>query len=113
VFDRAPTAGQRRAAVAHHATGGERRPHKQEAQRFARQIVRALEEARREGQFDRLVLMAGAPFLGTLRAALRKSVRATLIAEIPKDLVHQTEREVRAHVPREAFRTSASPDQHP
>jgi protein required for attachment to host cells len=113
VFDRAPTAGQRRAAVAHHATGGERRPHKQEAQRFARQIVRTLEAARREDQFDRLVLMAGAPFLGMLRAALRKSVRAPVIAEVPKDLVHQTEREVRMHMPREVFGTSASPGQHP
>jgi protein required for attachment to host cells len=113
VFDRAPTAGRRRGAVAHHATGGERRPHKMETQRFARQIVRTLEEARRKGQFDRLVLMAGAPFLGALRAALQKSVRATLIAEVPKDLVHQTEREVRTHVPREIFQTSANPDQHP
>ena len=112
VFDRASTAGRRRGAVAHHATGGERRPHKQETQRFARQIVRSLEEARRKDQFDRLVLMAGPPFLGTLRAALRKSVRATLVAEVPKDLVHQTEREVRAHLPREIFRTSANREQH-
>jgi protein required for attachment to host cells len=113
VFDRAPTAGWRRGAVAHHATGGERRPHKQETQRFARQVVRTLEEARREDQFDRLVLMAGVPFLGTLRAALRKFGRATLIVEVPKDLVHQTEREVRMHVPREIFRTSANPGEHP
>jgi protein required for attachment to host cells len=112
VFDRAPTAGRRRGAVAHHATGGERHPHKHEAQLFARRIVRTLEAARREDEFDRLVLMAGPPFLGTLRAALQKSVRATLIAEIPKDLVHQTEREVRVHVPREIFRTSATLADH-
>ena len=99
--------------MAHHATGGERRPHKQETQRFARQIVRSLEAARRKEEFDRLVLMAGPPFLGTLRAALRKSVRATLIAEIPKDFVHQTEREVRMHVPREIFQTSATLTDHP
>jgi protein required for attachment to host cells len=113
VFDRAPAATGRRGAVGHHGTGGERRPRKQEAQRFARQIVRTLEEARREDRFDRLVLMAGPPFLGTLRAALRKSVRATLVAEVAKDLVHQTEREVRTHLPREIFQTSATPDQHP
>jgi protein required for attachment to host cells len=113
VFDRAPTARQRRAAVAHHATGGEQSPHKQETQRFARQIVQSLEAARREDEFDRLVLMAGPPFLGTLRAALRKTVRATLIAEIPKDLVHQTEREVRMHLPREIFQTSATLADHP
>ena len=95
------------------ATGGERRPHKQEAQLFARRIVLTLEAARRKQEFDRLVLMAGPPFLGTLRAALRKSVRAALIAEIPKDLVHQTEREVRVHVPREIFRTSATLADHP
>ena len=112
VFDRAPTARQRRAAVAHHATGGEQSPHKQETQRFARRIVQTLEEARQVGQFDRLVLMAGPPFLGTIRAALRKSVRATVIAEIPKDLVHQTEREVRAHLPPEIFQISSTPGHH-
>jgi|SRR5688572_20566482 len=112
VFDRAPTAGRRRGAVTHHATGGERRPHKQETQRFAREIVRTLEEARREDEFDRLVLMAGPPFLGMLRAALRKSVRATVVAEVSKDLVHQTEREVRLHLPREIFQTSTNPGQH-
>ena len=109
VFDRASTTGRRGGAVAHHCTGGERHPHKQEAQLFARRIVRTLEAARREDQFDRLVLMAGPPFLGTLRAALRKSVRATLIAEVPKDLVHQTERDVREHMPWGIFQTSANP----
>jgi protein required for attachment to host cells len=99
--------------VAHHATGGERHPHKQEAQLFARRIVRTLEAARRKDEFDRLVLMAGPPFLGMVRAALRKSVRATVIAEVPKDLVHQTEREVRMNVPREVFQTSATLGDHP
>jgi protein required for attachment to host cells len=112
VFDRAPTAGRRRGSVTHHATGGERRPHKQETQRFAREIVRTLEEARRQGQYDRLILMAGTPFLGMLRAALRKSVRATVVAEVSKDLVHQTERDVRKHLPRQIFQTSTNPGQH-
>jgi protein required for attachment to host cells len=113
VFDRAPPATGRRGAVAHHGTGGERKPRDQEAQRFARQIVRTLDQAHRQDQFDRLVLMSGPPFLGTLRAALRKSARSTLIGEVAKDLVHQTEREVRAHVPREIFQTSLNPDRRP
>ena len=111
VFDRAATTGRRRGAVAHHAIGGERRPHKVATQRFAREIVRTREEVRRQGQFDRLVLIAGAPFLGMLRAALRKSLRATVVAEVSKDLVHQTERDVRKHVPWEIFQTSANPGQ--
>jgi protein required for attachment to host cells len=55
--------------------------------------------------------MAGAPFLGMLRAALRKSVRAAVVAEVSKDLVHQTERDVLKHVPWKIFQTSANPGQ--
>jgi len=101
VFDHAPAATGRRGAVAHHGTGGERRPRKQEAQRFARQIAEQLEAAKPE--FDRMVLMAAPSFLGLLRVALSKSLRAKLVAEVPKDLVHQGEDALRAHLAQEIF----------
>jgi protein required for attachment to host cells len=107
VFNRAAGTG-RRGAVAHHATGGERRPRTEEARRFARRIARELAQSQREERFDRLVLMAGPRFLGTLRAALRKSIRDA-VAEVPRDLVHQDERAVREHLPRELFEPAASP----
>ncbi len=102
VFDHASTATGRRGAVAHHGTGGERRPRKHEAQLFARQIAEQLEAAR-PGGFDRLVLVAGPPFLGVLRAALSKPLLANLVAEVPKDLVHQGDDVLRAHLVPEIF----------
>jgi protein required for attachment to host cells len=101
VFNRAAGTG-RRGAVAHHATGGERRPRTEEARRFARRIARELAQAQQEERFDRLVLMAAPRFLGTLRAALRRSIR-NAATEVPRDLVHQDERVLREHLPGEIF----------
>jgi len=103
VFTSARAGGGRRGAAAHHATGGERRPRKIQAQRFARRIVTELEKARRDSQFDRMILMAGPTFLGLLRDALPAALRACVAAEIRKDLVHQATGMVRAHLPEEAF----------
>jgi len=103
VFDHAPVAGQRRGSVAHHGTGGERRPRKHETLLFARRIGHELETALRQGGFDRLILMAPPELLGVLRTTLPKSVSATLIAEVPKSLVHEPESAVRSHVPPRPF----------
>ena len=102
VFDHAASGG-RRGAVAHHATESERRPRKLEATRFARQIAAELEKARREDSFERMVLVAGPPFLGLLREALAKELHSQIAVEIPKDLVHEAAGDLLAYVPREVF----------
>ena len=102
VFDHAP-GRDRRGAVAHHATDGERKPRKHEAKLFARRIVDELESARRQDCFDRLVLMAAPEFLGDLREAIRKSLSDVIAFEIRKDLVHQDERSIREHLPADVF----------
>jgi protein required for attachment to host cells len=89
--------------VAHHAVGGENRPHKHEAALFAKRIVQELEKAHGEEGFERVVLMAGPAFLGLLREALPKSLRAMVVAEVASDLVHQPEEAVQAHLPRDVF----------
>ncbi|HEV7137606.1 MAG TPA: host attachment protein [Steroidobacteraceae bacterium] len=90
VFDHAATAGGRRGAVAHHSTGGERSPRKVEARRFARRVVQALDEARRQDHpYDRLVIIAPPAFLGLLREEMTPAVHTLLTAEIGKDLVHE------------------------
>jgi protein required for attachment to host cells len=81
----------------------EPRPRKDAAMRFARQIGAELETARRSGGFDRIVLLAGPAFIGLLRSALPDGVRATLIAEVRKDLLGQEETIIQAYVPPEAF----------
>ena len=109
VFDHAPSPGGRRGATAHHGTGGERSPRKHEAGEFARRIAKLLENARREGEFDRLVVMAPPAFLGRLRAALPESLRSITAAEVPKSLVHEPPSSVRAHLPPETFARPLSP----
>lgn len=99
VFDRAPAAGQRRGTVARHAAGGERSPRKRAAELFAKRIARTLSAAARAGDFDGLVLVAGPAFLGLLRAALPKHVKAAVVAEVAKDLVHLPKTALRAHLP--------------
>jgi len=97
VFDHAALSG-RRGAVAHHSTGGENGPRRQEAALFARHITTRLEAAHRCGDFERLIVVAGPPFLGILRAALTPALRHAVILEVPKDLIHQDEAALRAHL---------------
>ena len=94
----------RRGATAHHGTGGERRPRKHEAEVFARQVAEQLEQARRNAEFDRLVVMAAPPFLGVLRKVLPDSVRVQVAAEVHKDIVSEPPASVRAHIPPEVLR---------
>jgi protein required for attachment to host cells len=107
VFDRAPRAGERRGATAHHGTGGERRPRKHEAELFARRIAARLDQDRQRRRFDSVVLVAGSPFLGMLRAALPKPVKALVAATVARDLVHQPESVLREHLPSSARARSA------
>lgn len=102
-FDHAPLDHGRRGATAHHGTGGERRPRKHEAELFARQIAEQLEHARRNAEFDRLVVMAAPSFLGLLRKVLPDSVRLQVAAEVGKDLVSEPVASVRAHIPPAVF----------
>jgi protein required for attachment to host cells len=103
VFDRAARPAGRRGATAHHATGSERTPRKREAELFARRIAKVLEGAHRDGEFERLVLMAPPGFLGTLRQALPPSLHSVVAAQISKDLVHAPAERVRSYLPPEVF----------
>lgn len=104
VFDHAAPAGGRRGAVARHGTGGERRPRRHEAALFASRVSGQLEQARVNDEFDRLVVMAGPTFLGLLRKAIPRQLRACVAAEVARDLVREGATAVRTHVPQEAFR---------
>jgi len=109
VFDHAPSPGARRGATAHHGTGGERSSRKHEAEQFARRIAKLLDEARRDGEFDRLIVIAPPGLLGRLRAAMPEPLRSITAAEVAKSLVHEPLSSVRAHLPPETFaRSSAS-----
>lgn len=54
---------------------------------FATELIVYVEEARREGRFDRLILVAEPAYLAELRANLSTTLRDALIAEIGKNLI--------------------------
>lgn len=99
VFDHAAGGGQRRGAVAHHSTGGEETPRHHEAVAFAGRIVHSLETARNAHEFDGLVVIAGPRFMGMLRGAMPKPLSDLVVVEVVKDLLHESEDAIRAHLP--------------
>ncbi len=70
----------------------------QAARAFAGDIVDYLEGALREGDFDRLILIAPAAMLGHLRQALTPELRKALYADISKDLTHVPLDELTGHL---------------
>ncbi|MCI0433533.1 MAG: host attachment protein [Gemmatimonadetes bacterium] len=74
-------------------------PAEHEASVFAHEVSSALGREHTAGTFDRLVLIAGPAFLGTLRGVLPKSLREAVVAEFPKDLVHESEQALRKRLP--------------
>ena len=108
-FDHAPSPTGRRGATAHHAAGGERSTHKHEAAEFARRIATLLEEGRRAGEFERLVVMAPPRFLGLLREALPQSLSSIIAAEIAKSFVHEPPAQWRSHLPDQVFNRLSPP----
>jgi protein required for attachment to host cells len=73
-----------------HSIQREETPRRTEAVRFARRIARRLDDARRNDEFDQLVVVAGPPFLGLMREEMSGPTRARVTREIRKDLVHST-----------------------
>jgi protein required for attachment to host cells len=65
---------------------------------FADDIVSYLENARDEGEFERLVLVASPAMLGILRKSLTPKVKSALRAEVPKDLTHVPLNELPNHL---------------
>ncbi len=60
--------------------------HQSEKTRFAGSIAAVLNKGRADGDFEKLVLVAPPRTLGELRAALDKPTRASISAELNKDL---------------------------
>jgi protein required for attachment to host cells len=83
---------------ARHAIERENDPRQRGAVRFARRIARRLDDARRNDEFERLVVVAGPPFLGLVREELSRPTRARVVHEIRKDLVHGPVSALRKHL---------------
>jgi protein required for attachment to host cells len=86
-----------RTGTSRHALEPETQHKTTESRRFARLLADYLEQKHREGEFDCLALIAAPAFLGELRSALGKwATPDVIVAEIPKDLVHSEEAQIRA-----------------
>lgn len=72
--------------------------HDLEKTRFAAAVAERIGELKRNGRFDRIVLIAAPRALGEIRAALAGDVSAIVVAEIAKDLTHATDEEVARHL---------------
>ena len=101
VSDR-PGRGHASVGGARHAMDLEDDPRRRGAVRFAKRIARRLDEARRKGEFEELVVVAGPPFLGVMRGELSRPTRQRVVHEIPKDLVHGPVESLRRHLPEPA-----------
>jgi protein required for attachment to host cells len=56
--------------------------------KFVEKLADVLDEKKREGKFDRLVIAAAPTALGDIRPALSDQVKETILAEMPKDLTN-------------------------
>jgi protein required for attachment to host cells len=90
-------------APGRHAMDGERSTKRHGMEQFAKEIARAIDDARARNEFERLVIVAGPKMLGWLRNALSEPTRSVVAAEIAKDLVHEDAQHIRDEVPREVF----------
>jgi len=70
----------------------------QENADFANEIAHRLTQARNEHAFDELVLIAPPAFLGLLRNKLSKTLAASVVLEIDKNLVRQPAAAIAEHV---------------
>jgi len=85
--------------AAHHSSRSENTPQQNEAKSFAHQVVLTLESGRNAHEFDKLVVIAGPHVIGLLREAMPKPLAALIVAEIVKDLLHESEDAIRSYLP--------------
>lgn len=70
-----------------------------EADRFAAEVSRHLEQGHNQGGYAKLYLIAPPAFLGLLRQHLPKTVHDMVASEIAKDLTTENDAQIRAQLP--------------
>lgn len=73
-------------------------PKHHEAERFAQELTRELEEGRVNNAYDRLILVASAPFMGLVNSRLPGQVRSKLSESIEKDYTRLPIKELSGHL---------------
>jgi protein required for attachment to host cells len=73
-------------------------PKRNEADRFAQEVSRHIEQGRTANSFERLIVVASAPFMGKLNNHLPSPVRNMVSDSIEKDYTRSNERELSGHL---------------
>lgn len=73
-------------------------PKHHEAERFAQELTRELEEGRVNHAYDRLILVASAPFMGLVNSRLPGQVRSKLSESIEKDYTRLPVKKLSGHL---------------
>ena len=82
-----------------HAMEDRSSPKVHEREVFAREISAFLEQGRNKHRFEKLILVAGAPFLGSIRSHLSKQTSGVVERCIEKDLSRKTAADIRNLLP--------------
>lgn len=70
-------------------------PRQNEADRFALELARELDQARSSHSFDRLIVIASSPFMGTLNSRLPDRLRTMVADTVEKDYTRASEKELK------------------
>jgi len=95
-----PGKGAGTGSGSHHRLDAETSVKGAELDAFARQIDSYLVAALDKGKFDQLAIVAAPTFLGHLREHMSKHLAERVIYELGKSLVHDSFRELKAHLPK-------------
>ncbi|MGI9302251.1 MAG: host attachment protein [Gammaproteobacteria bacterium] len=82
-----------------HALEKKVEPKRQLLQGFAKRIAQRLEQARRSGQFEALVIIAAPDVLGSLRKHLRDTTSRVITLELDKNVTQMHAEEIRQRLP--------------
>jgi protein required for attachment to host cells len=73
-------------------------PARHAQEKFARDVVRLLDEKSKSRAFDRLIIVAPPQFLGDLRAVMPRQLQTAIAAEVAKDLSKLPLHELQDHL---------------
>lgn len=73
---------------------GEQTPSQTDEATFAKQLAQAVNHMKLEGDFTKLVLIADAQTLGQFREVMHKTVEASLVLTLAKDLTNHPANEI-------------------
>jgi protein required for attachment to host cells len=77
-----------------HAMDPKTDPHRHAEREFARHLCALLDRAAQENRFERLIITAAPAMLGDIRALMSPHLRERVLAEVDKDYVHLSVRDL-------------------